>query len=222
MKWFKLPKDLAEKIRAKDAYAKQVALGHGGAWVALFSDKTWSWNLAGNYVSLGDELAKEDGDDITFVALDPNRPGYYFLARNSGLISYSFTGPPSNADNVQNSVIAYMQKRAREDGTTFKFPHSNGNIRRYITISPTTTHDKPGLLNPVAPYFQIRSLEGMRSYALKTYPLTRRENMVAMGGAAAFSTAAVCRTLHMSMRATMLAAGVAAGSTGAICSFIQR
>lgn len=120
--------------------------------MAIFSDETMSWNLAGNYRDLGDHLALSDDDSIRFVALDPNGRQNWLFLRESGIIGYNIDGPFDKAKQIERMSMAYMQNRAREDGQTLAYSSTLMGATTKAIISPQTSHDKVGVLNPFTTY----------------------------------------------------------------------
>ncbi|KAK3933575.1 hypothetical protein QBC46DRAFT_359570 [Diplogelasinospora grovesii] len=55
------------------------ALGANGAWLLIWDDGSVRVNLRGEYPTLEEQLKGLSGDDITCIAINPFRPGDYFL-----------------------------------------------------------------------------------------------------------------------------------------------
>ncbi|KAF2808354.1 uncharacterized protein BDZ99DRAFT_499688 [Mytilinidion resinicola] len=227
-----LPADLASEIQTKKTAnppiePTQVALGIAGTWIALWSDTSCTYNV-GTYARLEENLRDTTMGPVVFAALSAHDAEHFFLVYGNGTIGYCV--PATDSDYICHATNAYMQSRARQDGTTFQFKQWHSKSTTQMTISPATKFDYPAYLGKAeaAPrawsqmvQSRLSSIETGTMRRLEMYKLGRRENMVAMGSAAV-STAAVCRALRFSGSATLVAAGAAAGGTGALCLWLQK
>lgn len=134
-------KRAAEETNSTRVFPLQVALGVGGAWVALWSDKSYSWNLGNQYDDLHKKLnaATEDKDKPAFVALSPYKADDYFFISRAGFIAYSVSNLGDKASAcLDNMTNGYMQLRAQKDGITYRNTHTTKNMMKSYVIGPET------------------------------------------------------------------------------------
>lgn len=119
---FNLRRELEDEAK-NGVYPEHVALGLNGSYVVIWP--TWkSWELTG-YTELHERLRDKD-ERVVFVALSPWRTDNYLLVQENGFVCYNV---PSNANDVDAYTNAYMQRRAKADGTTFTFTKWGAYIR---------------------------------------------------------------------------------------------
>jgi hypothetical protein len=119
-----IPTKLHEQIEtAKDRRPRQVALGRHESFVCLWDDDTISYSVNLAYSGLAQKLQDymdSNGKPPAFVALNPYDTDSWFLADASGQCAWSLHGMTKSAiDSIRDTALAYLQRRAREDGTSF-------------------------------------------------------------------------------------------------------
>jgi hypothetical protein len=134
-------KRMAEETDSNRVFPLQVALGVGGAWVALWSDKSFSWDLGNQYDDLHKMLnaITEDRDKPAFVALSPFKADDYFMVDRAGFIAYSVSNLSDKASTcLSNMTNGYMQLRAWKDGITYQNRRTVKNVTKSYVIGPET------------------------------------------------------------------------------------
>jgi hypothetical protein len=134
-------KRAAEETESTRVFALQVALGVGGTWVALWSDKSYSWDLGNQYDELHQKLnaVTEERDKPVFVALSPYKSDDYFVVDRDGLIGYRVSNlDQSSSACLDNMTNRYMQLRARKDGIMYKNRFTVRNVMKSYVIGPET------------------------------------------------------------------------------------
>ena len=115
-----LPTSLEDHInerKAKDIYLRHVTLGLHGSFVAMWSDGTESWSLSEGYVGVLKALKARRRIDS--VVLNPYKDNEYVIVEDDGCINWRLSSDNKAYGPVVNDFVAYMERRAREDGSTF-------------------------------------------------------------------------------------------------------
>ena len=136
-----LPRDLQTAIKESESPPYTVALGIKGAWIAIFEDRTCSWNLRNAYPSLSVTGKLEStANRAVFAALNPFMEDRYFLVIEDGECSYNITFSSKEEGEALHAMTdTYMRFRAKRDGSTFSHPLFSNGVPREIRITPNSS-----------------------------------------------------------------------------------
>ena len=147
--WNNLPNDLETEILNEMGPEGlgppiMVTLGISHTWVAFWDNGRRSWNLGGRYDDvhqcLSDESKSNDG--IVSVTLSPYNDDFFIDYRN-GFLHWRVNVNDKNMKKFREMCYEYMQTRAREDNTIFRFQAwpDGALFKTSMVISPTTKFD---------------------------------------------------------------------------------
>jgi hypothetical protein len=227
-------KETAAKTKSDRVFPLQVALGVGGAWVALWSDKSYSWNLGSQFDDLHDILntAEEDGDKPASVALSPYKEGDYFIVRRNGFIAYSVSNLNDEASEyLSNMTNAYMQVRAQKDRITYQGMRTVGSVTKSYTIGPETKYpidvsemSKKKYMAGMLPQSLMQSFLNPNrtgSWGRFQLPDMQRRDVISMA-TAGICTATACDYAGLPRRVTVSATVGAVTGASACCWFLRK
>ena len=149
--WNNLPNDLETQIidemgEEGRGPPKSVTLGMNRTWMAFWNDGIQSWNLRGHYdvvnECLNDDSKARGG--IVSVTLSPYNDNF-FIHHRDGFLRWKFGFDDEKlTQRFRKMCYTYMQTRAREDDTTFRFQNwiDNSPSKSSVVISPTTNFDE--------------------------------------------------------------------------------
>ncbi|EMD00655.1 hypothetical protein BAUCODRAFT_29004 [Baudoinia panamericana UAMH 10762] len=136
-----LPLALKKLFRQRDKEGivpLHVALGAQNSYIVLWSDReTCNWRLNG-YGELSKHL--DEGEIPDTVALSPYDQDRWFLVRSNGAVLWSLHFNGNEVKDIAREARAYMQRRARQDGSTFEM-HSTLNDGQGPKVPYTITPD---------------------------------------------------------------------------------
>jgi hypothetical protein len=116
-----LPKALLMELhqyRENKVRPVQVALGMRGSYVAVWSDRTWTWELDG-YEGLGIYL--REGVIPNTITLSPYNNKEWFLAQDDGHVLWKLLGPKAQkGDVIQREALRFMQAKAKDLNRAYK------------------------------------------------------------------------------------------------------
>jgi hypothetical protein len=139
-----LPKDLKTAIENSKSSPSVVALGARGAWVVLWANDARSWDLRDAYPNLAASGYLEDeGNKVVFIALDPYIEGNHFLVLEDGMCCCNATmSTVKESELMHKLTYAYMQSRAKRDGSSFSQTMTLNDVRKKYTITPDSTEQQ--------------------------------------------------------------------------------
>jgi hypothetical protein len=121
------------------AIPPSVALGIKGAWVAIWADRTRSWNLRNAYSSLVSAWPPEQRLETShFAALNPCTQDEYFIVKEDGGCSYSVSIDKDEAKTIYEMTDTYMRTRAKRDGSTFSHSMTPNDVPKLVMITPSS------------------------------------------------------------------------------------
>lgn len=100
----------------------QYTLGQGNAWIVLWKDGVFSYNLGANYPDLADAWKKSvrEESEIVFVTLNPYNDDWWFMVDRNRVRLWNFKDMKEDQmDEVKRVTLGYIQRRCRRTGTMY-------------------------------------------------------------------------------------------------------
>lgn len=157
--WNDLPKDLEAKLkRKKTRYERSIessaedeetkstwiprilALGADDHYFAVWDNDDYMNSLPESS-GFTKSINKTNISNLVNVVLSPTESEYYFTLVEKGTIAY-YMGMDRDG-LAKRKMLAYLQMRAREDGTTFQRVSTKGNTTTSFAITPETNFGQP-------------------------------------------------------------------------------
>lgn len=183
-----IPSTLVSKIESASSRPRQVALGRHSAWVVIWEDNTFSYDLGAHYPDLVQMLKQYE--KIAFVALNPYDDDSHFLVNCDGQTSFTFEGLTNEqAETIREHTLGYLQRRSRRLGKEFNRTQTREGIETKIKITPQTNWDQPAtaISQPAKYLSEVRNNLGVENRL--RVPQRIRETDVVAGCTAGISTA---------------------------------
>ncbi|KUJ18907.1 uncharacterized protein LY89DRAFT_667957 [Mollisia scopiformis] len=217
-----IPPSLVSKLEAVEVEPRQVALGRGNAWVAIWKDGTFSYNLGAHYSDLADALNERfnENAEIAFIALNPYDNDSWFMVDCNGFCSWNFKNMKRDQiAEIRKRTLSYLQRRSRRTGTSYTSVATTGTKTVSIKVTPETSYDEPAksLLQRAQRLadFRIQTGNG-HSIGL---PQALKRPAVAAGCVAGVSTTVLGRAFGLRL-GSALNLGVAAGAIA--CTVVSQ
>lgn len=212
-----IPTQLHEKIQSEAVKAvkpRQVSLGQHDSYICLWDDETISYSLNLAYTGLASKIQEyidNDSKPPVFVAMNPYDNNSWFLVGEDGQCAWHLENMENGAiEDIQETVLNYLQRRAREDGTSFTETTTLNGTESSLHVTPLTNFDKSSgvLSSPI-----MKALPQPMSKLLMKLrePIVdgRGKRNGVVFGLASFNLGIACRNRGVSWRTTIFAGGAA-------------
>ncbi|TVY56722.1 hypothetical protein LSUE1_G009783 [Lachnellula suecica] len=210
-----IPESLVFKLESVKVKPRQVALGRGQAWVALWTDGTFSYNLGTNYPDLAERLHERftTKAEIAFIALNPYDDDSWFMVDCNGFCSWSFKNMTKDqVSEISRVTLGYLQRRSRRTGESFTNVRTVGNKSISTQVTPETSFDDPAksFVQRALKFGDMQFNIGLQYRTRLPQELIRRPDVIA-GFATGVSTTVFSRALGIKTKSA-LTIGIVAGT----------
>jgi hypothetical protein len=224
-----IPTKLHDQIQeaASQKQPRQVSLGRHDSFVCLWDDDTISYSVNLAYSGLAEKLQGyiDQGSELpAFVALNPYDTDSWFLVESSGQCFWSLEGMGKGGVNaIREITLAYLQRRARVDGTSFTEITTSGNSKISTRVTPETTFDRASELQ-MGSWLNRFPEPIPRMMAMVREPLMggRGRRNTVIFGCASVNIAVACKIRGMGLKSSMIAGGVAGAVTLVAVHWVER
>lgn len=216
-----IPTQLDGKIKSQallNIKPRQVSLGQHESYICLWDNSTISYSLNLSYPGLAEKMQKyidEQWKPPAFVAMNPYDAYSWFLVDADGQCAWHLQNMDKSAiKRIRKAALNYLQRRAREDGTSFTETTTFNGKETSLNVTPLTNFDEPYALN------LTRMAEHLPEPISRFATMVREPLLSEKGkrnavvfGCASVNIAVACRIRGMDLRSSLIAGGVAGAAT---------
>jgi hypothetical protein len=224
-----IPTKLHSQIQdaASQKQPRQISLGLHDSFVCLWDDDTISYSVHLAYSGLAQKLQGyiDQGYELpAFVALNPYDSNSWFLVESSGQCAWSLKGiGKSGLNAIREITIAYLQRRARADGTSFDEITTSGDSKISIRVTPETTFDRASDLLTVSWFNKFpKPIPQIMAVVREPLMVRRGRRNAVLFGCASVNIFVACKIRGMNLKSSMIAGGVAGAVTLAALDWMER